>query len=134
MVITADTIDIHVGGFSVADSLITTQVFNRPWYQYNSCTGQIIDTLTSLPHLTLLAPGIHVFPNPAQEKITITFTEPFMDGTLTLYDIHGNKVREEKPETQLSLDWNLNELRSGIYVLCFRTGTGVYSQRILKID
>ena len=70
-----------------------------------------------------------VYPNPAVREIHIRTD---MAGSLILYDLQGRRVRKAGPFAPGELTLNIASLTDGVYLLEFRSGSGVQSVRIIK--
>ncbi len=127
-------------GFPVSYSLITIvdSAFNCttqsiPWYRYDACTGQLIDSLTGIMdqiedfHLT-------IFPNPARDRVTVSIPENLTKGILSFYSAFGTKVLEEEFFNRKEIELNLQQIVNGIYLVKLQNENTIYTGKFLKHD
>jgi hypothetical protein len=74
--------------------------------------------------------NITVYPNPSNENITITTNRE--KGELILYDFLGKQVIQKKTEDEQQTTVDVSFLRTGIYLLQFKTDQGTYSKKFVK--
>ncbi|MDF1694326.1 MAG: fasciclin domain-containing protein [Saprospiraceae bacterium] len=75
-----------------------------------------------------------VYPNPANDKITIEFVEEIFDNpTLTMVNADGQLVKSI-PNFRSNSTLNIDDLQNGIYALIITDGTNVLTKRITKIQ
>ncbi|UOQ71491.1 T9SS type A sorting domain-containing protein [Hymenobacter cellulosilyticus] len=73
-----------------------------------------------------------VYPNPAQQRCTLTFAAPVQEGRLVLYNAMGQAVRSQDVPTVRSLELSLADLAPGVYTLHVNSHTGSAIRRIVK--
>jgi hypothetical protein len=95
------------------------------------------DEATNLPKTFALHPA---YPNPFNPSTTITFDVPPESRyvvSLQLYDIKGQLVEtlfnEVLPAGQHSIQWNPQNLASGLYIVQLKTGQKTFKQKITFI-
>ncbi len=71
-----------------------------------------------------------VFPNPAKDKLTISFPESFT-GDITIVDLLGRSFLEVKVMKQKSVTMCVSNLQKGVYFVVIKENEGVYSQKFL---
>jgi Secretion system C-terminal sorting domain/Carbohydrate esterase, sialic acid-specific acetylesterase len=71
-----------------------------------------------------------IYPNPAKDKITVSFTEA-ISGNVSLIDILGKTQLEQKISKQKSVELNVNSLKKGFYLVLIKTNEALYSQKII---
>lgn len=71
-----------------------------------------------------------VFPNPTNEKLTISFIEP-MTGNVSFIDLTGKLVFEQNLLKQKSVEINVSALKKGIYLVLVKTNQELYSQKVI---
>lgn len=72
--------------------------------------------------------GPLVYPNPSDGRVFIDFDFDRTGGSVRLFDLMG-KLRKEEVVTKPVLEWNLNDLPAGIYLL---EHNGVVSKFVLR--
>jgi hypothetical protein len=86
---------------------------------------------------TLKVSRFKVFPNPANDRITVTFTLPgAITGKISLVDLAGHEQKILQPKTSFSkgtqqLEFSINEVPEGIYLLLLYADEGIQTQRII---
>ena len=87
---------------------------------------------------TVLSP-LTVYPNPAQEKVTVSFTLPqTQQATVKVYDSQGKSITtlfqgEVKANQAYEIKWQANDISSGLYFLQLQTPTLRQHQKLLLI-
>jgi Secretion system C-terminal sorting domain/Carbohydrate esterase, sialic acid-specific acetylesterase/Fibronectin type III domain len=71
-----------------------------------------------------------VYPNPTQDKLNISFSEPFT-GNIALIDILGRNYLEVKTMQQKSVMMNVSGLQRGIYFVVIKGNGDSYSKKVL---
>jgi hypothetical protein len=109
------------------------------WIRLNVSNGfQVLDyavseTLSQIPGNTTTNKKIAVFPNPADDYLTLSFPEPANDNTqITIMDISGKTVYSNlnnSPENNLSI--SVAHLPEGLYLLSTRTNNQVYNTKFI---
>jgi hypothetical protein len=75
--------------------------------------------------------SFNLYPNPANEIVTVKVPELFLEGSLRLLDVTGKTVLNKNLiETEFIL--NLSEFNSGIYFVEFSKGGKTYTSRMIK--
>ncbi|MES2517289.1 MAG: T9SS type A sorting domain-containing protein [Bacteroidota bacterium] len=72
----------------------------------------------------------NVFPNPANEKMTISFAEP-ISGNLSFTDLSGKIVFEQKITKQKIVEMNVATFKKGFYLVLVNTNQELYSQKVI---
>ena len=73
---------------------------------------------------------IHIFPNPASETVTITFPEVLAGSMITLRDITGRTMFQEKNASVLT-QLEVGHLSNGIYMVSIENGETKISEKII---
>lgn len=71
-----------------------------------------------------------VFPNPTNEKLTISFTER-ISGNLLFIDLAGKTVFEQNLLNQKLVEINVSNFKKGIYLVLIKTNQELYSQKVI---
>ena len=78
-------------------------------------------------------PTLTVHPNPASDRLTVVFPDPFDRATveLTLVSMSGQTVATARPSTQGSFQWYLGHLPAGAYLLHVTSPLGKATRRVM---
>ena len=71
-----------------------------------------------------------LYPNPTNEKLTITFSEP-ISGNLSLVDLTGKTIFEQNLTKQKSIELNVSKFKKGVYIVLVKTNQELYSQKVI---
>jgi len=86
---------------------------------------------------TLMVSNFKVYPNPANNLATVSFTLPeAIDGRITLVDLSGRERQVLQPQTNYSkgshrFDVDVSSVPEGIYLLTLYSDKGVQTQRLI---
>lgn len=75
---------------------------------------------------------ISLFPSPANDAVTITGNWQTGTGVVSLYDILGNKVKEELIGLDQRLTYNIKGLSQGVYFIQIQNEKGTWTGRLVK--
>ncbi len=77
-----------------------------------------------------------VSPNPAKEKITISFTNYFSSGELRLMDLNGRIILAQKVDagTQKQREFEIGSIPAGIYIVEFNNSGRSARQKLVKLE
>ena len=101
---------------------------NTEGYQLNVETESLDLDLVSISNPNG-ARGLSVYPNPANDKINITYPDGIKDGQIVIYDVNGKLVKSAVIQTQL----DLSDLEQGLYMIGIHTTDYKYEGRFLKL-
>ena len=73
-----------------------------------------------------------VYPNPAKDKISVSFSDPFT-GEVTMVDLFGRNCVEVKIIKQKSVTLDISGLQKGIYFMILKGNQSVFSHKILAL-
>lgn len=74
----------------------------------------------------------NVFPNPAQDQLTVSLTTEIMVGTITMTDLNGRIVlTNEVKSNATDISINVAEIVNGMYILHIRSDKGVKSIQVV---
>ena len=71
-----------------------------------------------------------LFPNPAQSQVTLRFSKP-MSGQINIVDLLGTQIFKKDVLKNTELVIFLNNYQSGIYMLSFKNGDGIFSKKLV---
>ncbi len=79
------------------------------------------------------APGIQVFPNPANDNLTLTFNALSGAAAVTITDLSGKIVSAESlgEVSQRTFNFDASNLENGVYMVTIQNGGDVYTQRVV---
>jgi hypothetical protein len=87
------------------------------------CAGEIVGVDEWVGHAAT------VFPNPAQDRMTVRFERLAADRVVRLVDAGGRVLLESRvPGSQL--DWDLSDCPAGIYTLTIEDALGTSVRRV----
>jgi hypothetical protein len=120
------------GGFQYADTVFTN--FIAKWIG-----GNYVDTCgtisTGINQLTVTNSTFGVFPNPANENITINFNSPYTNNLqIKIIDVLGQTVIEKKEETisgSFEKQIDVSNLNAGVYMIMIRAGEKEFAQKLI---
>jgi O-glycosyl hydrolase len=75
---------------------------------------------------------VSIYPNPADEKISLTLPAELSNGILVVSNASGQIVREQKFENQNLVDMNVSDLPSGAYFINISSNSNVAKLRFSK--
>ena len=89
--------------------------------------------MTSIDEVAGIRPTLNVYPNPTSANVSISLEGTRRAGTLTITDIYGRKIAEQK--VALPLREYLVSLPSvsGVYFVHIDTGSLIVSEKIIKL-
>lgn len=78
--------------------------------------------------------NISIYPNPTNDKFTISVAKPFKNATLNLYTASGKLVRTTTNIQTQTIEIQRNNLPPGVYMIHLNDLTTYWSQKILIVD
>lgn len=98
--------------------------YNTPWSTHNPISTEEVNQESIL-----------ISPNPFVEHISVSFPKSIIIQKIELMNLNGELVRSESfsPLHQNHVQWSLQNLPSGVYIIKIYSETGVVSRRILKL-
>ncbi len=75
--------------------------------------------------------SLQVFPNPADENVTINFGEQVVSGTVTLVNVLGETVFSAQLTQTTQVNIETGNFAAGVYVVQIQTATGMRSARLV---
>jgi hypothetical protein len=88
---------------------------------------------------TLKVSNFKVYPNPANNQATVSFTLPeAIEGRITLADLTGRERQALQPQTSFSkgshqIDVDVSSVPEGIYLLTLYSDKGIQTQRLIVV-
>ena len=74
---------------------------------------------------------IVLYPNPAKDKISITFLKEYVKLKLSLYDIYGNLLYDRNLYNPKSHNISLSRFSTGIYLISFSIQNKIISTKLI---
>jgi len=75
---------------------------------------------------------ISISPNPAQDKIQITFSKTYADMEVKLLDVTGRTIKEYSANGLKNLEINIDEIPGGFYFVQLNSGEMNFSRKMIK--
>ncbi|AXG69323.1 pregnancy-associated plasma protein-A [Kordia sp. SMS9] len=92
------------------------------------------NNVLSTAELPALDTLISMYPNPAQNEITIAANEGILLENITIIDINGKVVKSVTLKNQIQNRIDINDISSGVYFVNIRTNTGkTVIKKLIKI-
>lgn len=89
-----------------------------------------VKTLTILANQNEENDNFKIYPNPAKDKLNVSFSESFT-GNISIVDLWGRNFLEVKIIKQKSVTIDVSGLHKGVYFMMIRANESVYSHKIL---
>lgn len=75
---------------------------------------------------------VKIYPNPSNEKITVTVNKEEKITSFTIFDTFGVVVKKEDGNASFTKELMINELKKGIYLLQVETDKNLYKEKLIK--
>ncbi len=93
-----------------------------------------IAVVSSLQFEEVNTPQLKVFPNPASDRITLSFTGKQDVVQLSVYSATGEEVMTQSLQGKWPTDLSVSDLAPGSYTIRLKTADGEWNRTFLKID
>lgn len=90
------------------------------------------DTLLGVPTIVPNDSSFLVYPNPANNTVTISSKENTAITAITITDIHGRIVKTKNYDNLSDIEMNISDLEKGIYMMTISSKMGNTIQKIMK--
>lgn len=80
----------------------------------------------------VLAAGVRLYPNPAENNLMVSFDKTITEGTLTIRTLDGREAYTTNIRNQKDISLSLTDIPQGLYLLQIKTDKGIYSRRFVK--
>jgi hypothetical protein len=98
-------------------------------------TGVVVDNSVVSVQQTLNNNNINIYPNPAKDRITVSFDNNKQDATISIIDMTGRKVQSQKiAGGKNSINIDVHQLPAGIYSLLIQSANGTISKQWMKAN
>jgi len=88
-------------------------------------------TLTGIDKITEPQVKLSVFPNPANDKVVILFSQTLAHATISLFNCLGQDIISQQINNTNSLQLNVGSLAKGLYLVRISTGNYITQQKLL---
>lgn len=78
----------------------------------------------------VIGASFNLFPNPANEKVTVTFSEHALK-SITLIDVAGRIITQHAVENMSEITIQVNDLKSGFYTLILSDGISNWNKKLI---
>ena len=104
-------------------------------YAFTSYSNRKNIAVTGIGNLNTGDNSIDIYPNPANDVINITLHQPVDDGVLTICNVLGQQVYQNKiaGATNSTVNIDIGALSQGVYILKMETGGQSLVKRIVKL-
>ena len=89
-------------------------------------------TTTGLSNSDFNTSKFSVYPNPANNVVTITNTQSILVSEVAITDVNGRTIKTIKVDNLSEVELNVSELTSGIYFMNLTTDTGKVVKKFVK--
>jgi len=110
----------------MTDSLFETTQYPSAWFQYDVCTGILIDSLSGIGDNLQNNYMLNIFPNPSNDYIQVS-GEGIQ--SLKFYDISGRLVKSISTPVPKSID--IRNLPDGLYPIAVETRQGIFYKKVV---
>lgn len=125
----------------IADETYYARAFatNSAGTAYGNCITFIAQSTTRIATNELSTLDVNIFPNPASDKITLTFNAKDSKGmTFTMFDLNGKVVLEQElaslVQGENNITVNLSEIKTGFYTCRLKKNEKLYAIHKLLIN
>ncbi len=93
-------------------------------------TSKCIEVTTVNTSSSTLFNTVHVYPNPAQEALTIAGEIPF-HATFGLFDLTGRKIWSKEITNEVKIRIDVSEYEKGVYLWCFKGKKAILTGKVV---
>jgi hypothetical protein len=98
---------------------------------YNANSGPCGEFYTGIGDIIRTKATLHLFPNPANDLLTISSSEPLHNAQFAIYNVLGKLIL--KGEVPLDGTIDLSSISKGAFVLVVEDDTDQYHQKFIKL-
>jgi len=114
--------------YIIAGGMDSGQVVNNKTYLLEYATATGINNQYSIPSTR---DQLKIYPNPANEYLTVNFPSQYKNVRYGIYDLTGRKIANGKISSSKN-SIGLNHLAKGMYMLCIEDGKHFYYRKFVK--
>jgi len=112
---------------------------DRPSDLYNKYDKIRVSALSGVPpHVialsvnNVLSSNFSVYPNPAKDVVTINSDEHYLINQVVIYDTAGKKLTTQIFDRSSTIQLDVNQLASGVYLLHIESNEGLAVKKLIK--
>lgn len=109
-----------------------TAPYNQSVYKYDNISVSAVSMIPSASVDTVLSSKFNIYPNPVTNMLTITNSENITIKKLTVYDVNGKTIKEQKGSFEKEHTLNVENLSAGTYLLHIETTEGTAVKKVIK--
>ncbi len=113
-------------------SMTGTAPYNQSVYKYDNIIVSAVNTIPTASVDTVLSSKFNIYPNPVTNMLTITNSENITIKKLTVYDVNGKTIKEQKGSFEKEHTLNVDNLSAGTYLLHIKTESGTAVKSFIK--
>ncbi len=113
-------------------SLTGTAPYNQSVYKYDNISVSAVSLIPSASVDAVLSSKFNIYPNPVTNMLTITNSENITIKELTVYDVNGKTIKEQKGSFEKEHALNVENLSAGTYLLHIETTEGTAVKKVVK--
>ena len=76
--------------------------------------------------------GLRIYPNPANDQITLNFGLPIGKAEISVFDVQGRLLISKSVQNTMSENIELEKLGSGIYIIRIASGNHLINSKFMK--
>lgn len=119
--------------FSVGSYVMGAIVYPNYLIKYDNIKILAISTLPNYLNVDeFLSSKFNLFPNPANDIVTITSNENIGIEQIEIYDVSGKNVKFQKYNNENEIQLNISDLASGTYMFHIKTNQGKAIKKMVK--
>lgn len=130
-------IEYFINGVSVATTVVNSQIPapNRVCIRHdNFGTATFVDNISGSESLnvdTFTADSFRIYPNPAQDKISVTLAHAQVLEGVKIFDINGRLVKSFQA-TEMNNTFDIADLNAGVYMVEVSSEAGSATKKLVK--
>lgn len=113
-------------------SFTGTAPYNQSVYKYDNIIVSAVSTVPTASVYNVLSSKFNIYPNPVTNMLTVTNSENIIIKELTVYDVNGKIIKEQKSSFEKEITLNVENLSAGTYLLHIKTESGYTVKSFIK--
>ncbi|RRA96072.1 T9SS type A sorting domain-containing protein [Paenimyroides viscosum] len=101
-------------------------------YKYDNIIVSAVSTVPTASVDNVLSSKFNIYPNPVTNMLTVTNSENITIKELTVYDVNGKTIKEQKGSFEKEHTLNVDNLSAGTYLLHIKTESGTAVKSFIK--
>jgi len=106
--------------------------YSQTVYKYDNISVSAVNTIPTASVDNVLSSKFNIYPNPVINMLTITNSENITIKELTVYDVNGKTIKEQKGSFEKEHTLNVENLSAGTYILHIKTESGTAVKSFIK--